>query len=55
MQTRNHASRFEGILKAKLQGSEAQSLKTLQYQNAPQEKLRLLLNRLADLHGRLAK
>ena len=35
MQTRNHASRFEGIPKTKSQGSDEQSIKTLQSGNVP--------------------
>jgi hypothetical protein len=35
MQTRNHASRFEGIPKTKSQASDAPSTKTLQSGNVP--------------------
>src|SRR5271156_5010785 len=53
MRTANHASRAKGIRKTKLQGSDAQSSKTLQSQNSLQEKKRFQLNRLTVLHDRL--
>src|SRR5271170_1575642 len=55
MRTANHASPAKGIRKTKLQGSDAQSSKTLQSQNSLQEKKRFQLNRLTVLHDRLAK
>src|SRR5271163_2118996 len=54
MRTANHASPAKGIRKTKLQGSDAQSSKTLQSQNSLQEKKRFQLNRLTVLHDRLA-
>jgi hypothetical protein len=53
MRTANHASPAKGIRKTKLQGSDAQSSKTLQSQNSLQEKKRFQLNRLTVLHDRL--
>ncbi|MGY3622298.1 hypothetical protein ACVJGD_008494 [Bradyrhizobium sp. USDA 10063] len=41
MRTGRHASSPKGISKAKLQGSDAQGLKTLQFQNSLQQELRL--------------
>jgi hypothetical protein len=55
MRTANHASPAKGIRKTKLQGSDAQSSKTLQSQNSLQEKKRFQLNRLTVLHDRLLR
>ncbi len=45
--------RLRSILKTKLQGSDARSIKTLQSQNRSQRIIRPQINRLAALHGRL--
>lgn len=55
MRGRNHDWRIDGILKTKLQGSNAQSIKTLQSQNRPLRTMRPQLSRLAALHGRLSQ
>src|SRR5436309_16014626 len=46
MNRRNHVSRFDGIPKTKLQGSEASHPKSLQSQMPPRPENRLLLNSL---------
>src|ERR1700722_8138431 len=51
----NHASLLEGIAKSNLQGSDAQSTKTLQSQTHLPTRMRFQISRLAVLHGRLPK
>src|SRR5262249_9040445 len=53
MRRPNHASRFEGIAKTKLQASRASDTKTLQSQVNKAGKKRLSLSGLEILHGRL--
>src|SRR5262245_48050158 len=53
MRRPNHASRFEGIAKTKLQASRASDTETLQSQVTKAGKKRLLLSGLEILHGRL--
>ncbi|HVR55618.1 MAG TPA: hypothetical protein VMT72_02170, partial [Pseudolabrys sp.] len=48
-------SEAKGNPQMKLQGSDTQSIKTLQSENAPQPKSRFPISGLAFLHGRLAK
>src|ERR1700689_4533966 len=48
----NHASLLEGIAKSNLQGSDAQSTKTLQSQTHLPTRMRFQISRLAVLHGR---
>src|SRR5262249_16618973 len=55
MRRPNHASRFEGIAKTKLQASRASDTETLQSQATKAGKKRLSLSRLEILHGRLAR
>src|SRR5262249_15431499 len=52
MRRPNHASRFEGIAKTKLQASRASDTETLQSQATKAGKKRLSLSRLEILHGR---
>src|SRR5262245_28560747 len=53
MQRPNHASRFEGIAKTKLQASRASDTETLQSQVNKAAEKRLSLSGLEILHGRL--
>jgi hypothetical protein len=53
MRRPNHASRFEGIAKTKLQASRASDTETLQSQVNKAAKKRLSLSGLEVLHGRL--
>jgi len=53
MRRPNHASRFEGIAKTKLQASTASDMETLQSQVNKAAKKRLSLSGLEILHGRL--
>src|SRR5262245_28035504 len=53
MRRPNHASRFEGIAKTKLQASRASDTETLQSQVNKAAKKRLSLSGLEILHGRL--
>src|SRR6516164_2241532 len=53
MRRPNHASRFEGIAKTKLQASRASDTETLQSQLNKAAKKRLSLSGLEVLHGRL--
>ncbi|HVQ66169.1 MAG TPA: hypothetical protein VMT08_01605, partial [Bradyrhizobium sp.] len=46
-------SEAKGNPQMKLQGSDTQSIKTLQSENAPQPKSRFPISGLAFLHGRL--
>src|SRR5262245_14852976 len=55
MQRPNHASRFEGIAKTKLQASRASDTETLQSQVNKAAEKRLSLSGLEILHGRLTK
>src|SRR3954451_7573166 len=48
----NHDFRFEGILKMRLQGSEAPNPKTLQSRMRPRTEKRILINGLAVVHRR---
>src|SRR5262245_55100751 len=52
MRRPNHASRFEGIAKTKLQASRASDTETLQSQVTKAAKKRLSLSGLEVLHGR---
>src|SRR5262249_22030465 len=52
MRRPNHASRFEGIAKTKLQASRASDTETLQSQVNKAAKKRLSLSGLEVLHGR---
>src|SRR5262245_28951687 len=52
MRRPNHASRFEGIAKTKLQASRASDTETLQSQVNKAAKKRLSLSGLEILHGR---
>src|SRR5262245_26788284 len=52
MRRPNHASRFEGIAKTKLQASRASDTETLQSQVNKAAKKRLSLSWLEILHGR---
>src|SRR5262252_360260 len=54
MRRPNHASRFEGIAKTKLQASRASDTETLQSQVNKAAEKRLSLSGLEVLHGRLA-
>src|SRR5262249_16344702 len=54
MRRRNHCSRPKGIPKMKLQGFRHSSPKTLQSQNRLQPRKRLLVSRLALVHGQLS-
>src|SRR5215471_9945882 len=54
MRRPNHASRFEGIAKTKLQASRASDTETLQSQVTKAGKKRLSLSGLEVLHGRLS-
>src|ERR1700722_13279913 len=49
----NHASLLEGIAKSNLQGSDAQSTKTLQSQTHLPTRMRFQISRFAVLHRRL--
>src|SRR5204863_3965424 len=51
----NHASRFEGIPKTKLQASSASDPETLQSQGTKTARKRLSLRGLEVLHGRLVR
>ena len=53
MRRPNHASRFEGIAKTKLQASRASDTQTLQSQVNKAAKKRLSLSGIEILHGRL--
>src|SRR5262245_10076537 len=53
MRRPNHASRFEGIAKTKLQASRASDTETLQSQVNKAAEKRLSLSGLEVLHGRL--
>src|SRR5262249_73780 len=53
MRRPNHASRFEGIAKTKLQASRASDTETLQSQVNKAAEKRLSLSGLEILHGRL--
>src|SRR6516162_3209570 len=53
MRGRHHDSRFEGILKMKLQASDASAPEGLQSQNLSRPENRLSVNGLAIVHGRL--
>src|SRR5258708_2019438 len=53
MRRPNHASRFEGIAKTKLQASRVSDTETLQSQVNKAAKKRLSLSGLEILHGRL--
>jgi hypothetical protein len=53
-QPQNHACRFEGIVKMKLQGSEVQDHETLQSQIGKIAENRLPLSGLEIFHGRLS-
>ena len=55
MRRPNHASRFEGLAKTKLQASRASDAETLQSQVNKAGKKRLSLSGLELLHARLAK
>src|SRR5262249_5014938 len=55
MRRPNHASRFEGIAKTKLQASRASDTETLQSQVNKAAEKRLSLSGLEILHGRLLK
>src|SRR5262249_11616190 len=55
MRRPNHASRFEGIAKTKLQASRASDTETLQSQVNKAAKKRLSLSGLEILHGRLLR
>jgi hypothetical protein len=52
MRRQNHACRFEGIAKMKLQGSEVQNRETLQSQIGKIAENRLPLSGLEIFHGR---
>src|SRR6516165_10041416 len=52
MRGRHHDSRFEGILKMKLQASDASAPEGLQSQNLSRPENRLSVNGLAIVHGR---
>src|SRR5262249_18275333 len=54
MRRPNHASRFEGTAKTKLQASRASDTETLQSQVNKAAKKRLSLSGLEVLHGRLS-
>jgi len=53
MQPPNHACRFEGITKTKLQGSEARDRETLQSQTRKSAENDPPISRLHVVHGRL--
>src|SRR6516162_5000698 len=55
MRGRHHDSRFEGILKMKLQASDASAPEGLQSQNLSRPENRLSVNGLAIVHGRLVR
>jgi hypothetical protein len=55
MRPQNHARRFEEIFKTELQASAASSANTLRSQNRQRAKIRLSLNGLQVVHGRLFK
>src|SRR5262249_47596608 len=55
MRRPNHASRFEGIAKTKLQASRASDTETLQSQVNKAAEKRLSLSGLEVLHGRLSR